>query len=157
MWLPIRKHPQPVVVARHSRFNQILLGILLSFSSWLWAETNPHHIALIHAHTPEELSRILDQAEAWADARQSYPEQAIALVLHGNEANAFVKHNYQMYRALVDKAAKLDAFNVVDIKICETWMGINRIRRDQLPAFVDTVPFGPAEEERLIESGYQQF
>jgi hypothetical protein len=112
---------------------------------------------LIHAHTPEELSSILDQAEDWASARSEYPDKPIAIVLHGQEANVFVKHNYQMYRTLVDKAAKLDAFNVVDIKICETWMGMNQVRREHLPAFVDTVPYGPAETQRLLKAGYQKF
>ncbi|MGR6872513.1 DsrE family protein [Pseudomonas sp. HK3] len=128
----------------------------LGFSSTSWAEPSSH-IALLHAHTPEELAGILDQAEAWANTRSEYPDQPITIVLHGKEANVFVRQNYQMYRQLVDKAARLDAFNVVDIKICETWMGMNQVRRDQLPAFVDTVPFGPGEEKRLLKAGYQSF
>ena len=156
MWLQIRKHLQPVVAVHHLPFNAFALMVCLGFSALSWAEPNTH-IALLHAHTPEELSAILDQAESWADARDEYPSSPIAIVLHGQEANAFVKQNYPMYRALVDKAAKLDAFKVVDIKICEAWMGINQVRRDQLPAFVDTVPFGPSEEKRLLDAGYQRF
>ncbi len=156
MWSQTRKHLQPVVVVHRLLFSAFALLISLGFSSLSWTEPNSH-IALLHAHTPEELFDILDQAEDWANARSEYPDNPIAIVLHGQEANAFVKSNYQMHQALVDKAAKLDAFNVVDIKICETWMGMNQVRRDQLPAFVDTVPFGPGEEKRLLRAGYQKF
>ena len=156
MWSLTRKHLQPVVVVHRLLFSRVILLWCLAFSSFTWAESNPH-LALLHAHTPEELAGILDQAETWANGRNEYPNQPIAIVLHGNEANAFVKQNYQMYRALVDKAARLDAFNVVDIKICEAWMGMNKVRREQLPPFIDTVPFGPSEEQRLLKAGYQRF
>ena len=114
-------------------------------------------IAQLHANTPQELSALLDRAESWAKHATAYPKHPIAIVLHGPEANVFIKKNYGQYQSLVDQAAKLDAFKVVDIKICERWMGFNNIKRDQLPAFVDTVPFGPAEEKRLIKAGYQSF
>jgi len=156
LWLQTRKHPQPAVAVHRSLFSVVILLIGLGSASLLWAEPESH-VALLHAHTPEELAGILQQAENWADARDEYPSDPIAIVLHGKEANVFIKQNYPMYRDLVDKAAKLDAFNVVDIKICETWMGVNQVRREQLPAFVDTVPFGPGEEQRLLKAGYQRF
>lgn len=156
MWSPIRKPLQPVVVAHPLRFSIFTLVILLGFSSSLRAETAPF-VAILHAHTPEELSGILDQAEHWSNSRSNYSDAPIAIVLHGDEAKAFIKQNYDMYRHLVDKAAKLDAFKVVDIKICETWMGSNQVSRDQLPPFVDTVPFGPGEEQKLLKTGYQAF
>lgn len=156
MWSLTLKRLQPVVVVHHLRFSRLVLLVCLGLGPFAWAEPSPH-IALLHAHTPEELSGILDQAETWSNARNEYPDQPIAIVLHGKEANVFIKRNYEMYRNLVDKAARLDAFNVVDIKICETWMGMNQVRRDQLPAFVDTVPFGPGEEKRLLKAGFQRF
>lgn len=156
MWLPIRKPLQPVVVARHLRSSILSLILLLSFGPLTWAETQSY-VAILHTHTAQELSGILDEAEAWSNQSESYPQEPIAIVLHGDEAKPFIKQNYKQYQALVDKAAKLDAFKVVDIKICETWMGFHGIKRDQLPPFVETVPFGPSEEKRLIEAGYQQF
>ena len=51
----------------------------------------------------------------------------------------------------MDLAARLSAFKVVDIKVCRTWMGGQRLDESQLPPFVATVPFGPAEEKRLME------
>ena len=156
MWSQTRKPQQPVVAARHLLSSVFSWLVILSFSPFSWAETDLN-IAILHAHTPEELSGILDEAESWANQRDNYPEQPIAIILHGDEAKPFIKQNYKMYSKLVDKAAKLDAFNVVDIKICETWMGFNGVKRDQLPPFIDTVPFGPAEESKLLDAGYQSF
>lgn len=116
-----------------------------------------HLMVQIHAHTPAELSGILKRAQIWADQFETYPEEPIAIVLHGPEANVFVKSNYSQYKPLVDLAAKLDAFNVVDVKICERWMGSNNVQKGQLPPFVETVPYGPAEQGRLIKAGYQAF
>lgn len=156
MWSQTRKRQQPVVAARRLLFSVFSLFLILGFSSFIRAETELN-IAILHAHTPEELSGILDEAESWANQSDAYPDQPIAIVLHGDEAKPFIKQNYKMYSKLVDKAAKLDAFNVVDIKICETWMGFNGVKRDQLPPFIDTVPFGPAEESKLLDAGYQAF
>lgn len=115
------------------------------------------YISVIHAHTPEELAGVLERAQAWSLGFETYPKTPIALVLHGAEAQVFVKKNYQQYKKIVDLAAQLDAYNVVDVRICETWMGYRDVDKNELPPFVDTVPFGPAEEARLIEAGYQSF
>jgi intracellular sulfur oxidation DsrE/DsrF family protein len=131
-----------------------LLAVLLTHTS---IAEEQKYIAQLHANTPQELADLLDRAERWVGEVTAYPKYPIAVVLHGPEANVFIKHNYAQYKDLVDQAAKLDAFKVVDIKICERWMGFNNIRRDQLPPFVETVPFGQAEEKRLIKSGYQSF
>jgi intracellular sulfur oxidation DsrE/DsrF family protein len=131
-----------------------LLAVLFTHAS---IAEEQKYIAQLHANTPQELADLLDRAESWVSKATTYPKYPIAVVLHGPEANVFIKHNYAQYKALVDQAAKLDAFKVVDIKICERWMGFNKINRDQLPPFVETVPFGEAEEKRLIKAGYQSF
>ncbi len=149
MWSQTRKPLPLVAVALH-----LLFSLLLSQS--VWAE-DERYIAQLHAHTPQELAGLLSRAEAWAQSKSAYPDHPIAIILHGSEANVFIKNNYSKYQPLVDQAAKLDAFNVVDIKICERWMGFNEVQRNELPPFLDTVPFGPEEERRLIKSGYQSF
>lgn len=155
MWLTTLKPNQPVVVALLSRFNLVFFWLLgLAVSSIADSET---HIAQLHAHTPEELSAVLKRAEKWSQQFDSYPNTPIAVVLHGNEAKVFLKENYKRYQSLVDQAAKLDAFKVVDIQICERWMGYNNVEKNQLPAFIDTVPYGPGREEELIKAGYQSF
>ncbi len=160
MWLITRKPHQPVVVARRSlssfSLNTILALFIGLFSSMAAAQEGPF-IAQLHAHTPEELQALLNRAEAWSNSTKTYPDHPISVILHGSEASAFVKANYQKYQSLVDQAAKLDAFNVVDIKICERWMGANMVNRNQLPAFVETVPYGIEEERKLIKAGFQSF
>jgi intracellular sulfur oxidation DsrE/DsrF family protein len=128
------------------------------------AETTPlyaadeHWIAYLEAHTPEELSSILGRAESLLDSAEGYPSQSpIALILHGEETRAFLKANYSTNRALVDQAARLDAYNVIDVQVCETWMRDNAVSADQLPPFVSTVPYGPAVEQQLLEQGYDHF
>lgn len=117
-----------------------------------------HWIAYLQAHTPEEVSSILGRAESLLDSAEGYPSQSpIALILHGEETRAFLKANYSTNRALVDQAARLDAYNVIDVQVCETWMRDNAVSADQLPPFVSTVPYGPAVEQQLLKQGYDHF
>lgn len=163
LWKTLRLLPH-VVAGRRLPFKQICYGLLAGWvflaSIQVHAMDDEHKQRLmvqIHAHTPDELNGILQRAQLWADKFETYPEEPIAIVLHGPEAKVFVKANYPMYKPLVDLAAKLDAFNVVDVKICERWMGRNNIKKDELPPFVETVRYGPAEKSRLIKAGYQAF
>ncbi len=150
MWLAVSKTLQ-------SALSKNLLIVAISLFSLVGQAQDGQFLAQIHAHSPQELASLLNKAEKWAANKNSYPEHPIAIVLHGTEANVFLKKNYKEYKELVDQAAKLDAFKIVDIKICERWMGFNNVKRNQLPPFLDTVPFGPAEETRLIKAGYQSF
>jgi intracellular sulfur oxidation DsrE/DsrF family protein len=43
----------------------------------------------------------------------------------------------------------LDEDNIIDIKACQTMMRILDIEQDELPSFIEQVPFAPAEIERL--------
>ncbi len=116
------------------------------------------YMANIQDHTEAEFMGILRRAEQVITAAQSYPDfEPIEFVLHGAEAGFFVRENYTRYREIVDLAARLDAFGVVDIKICEAWMSLRNLPREQLPAFVETVPYGPAREEQLEREGYRYF
>jgi len=46
----------------------------------------------------------------------------------------------------VDPAARVDASDIVDVKICHTMMNIKGIARDDIPAFIDRVPDGQSVE-----------
>lgn len=155
-----------MAVDRPSPFKHLIASVLLvAGTSWVSAEAlrlddhgRPGLVAHIEAHTPEELSSILSRAESLLEAEDRYSsEEPIALILHGEETNAFLKGNYAAYRDLVDQAARLDAFNVIDIQVCETWMRDNGVEREQLPPFINTVPYGPAAERDLIEQGFDYF
>lgn len=109
-------------------------------------------------HTLAELKQLLEQAEKIANGESQYnTDEPIAVVLHGEEIKAFVRSNYRSNKALVDLAARLDAFNVIDVKVCQRWMGANGIMKDQLPPFVEAVPFGAGERQRLENAGYAYF
>ncbi len=121
-------------------------------------EPVPDMLANIELHTPEEIESVLLRAEKYIDAYNKFPQSSpIVFVLHGEEAEVFRKKNYQKYKQIVDLAARLEAYNVVDIKVCEMWMRVNNMEAGDVPAFVDTVSFGPWEEFKLKREGYVYF
>jgi hypothetical protein len=101
----------------------------------------------------EALFRALEDSVA-AGEPQAEP---VIIVLHGPEALPFIRRHYVQNlqnRSLVDRAAKLMAFNRIELRMCETWMRKNGFDKDDLLPFVDTVPLAPAEVERLEKEGY---
>jgi len=112
----------------------------------------------VSVHSLDELRVLLDRAEELAMRPQSPGEKAsVVLVLHGPEVEFFAISNYPRYKDIVDKAARLDAFDVVDVKICRTMMEKLGVERDEIPAFIEQVPYGPGEVERLVREGYVYF
>jgi len=112
----------------------------------------------ISVHTLDELKVLFDRAEQLALAPQPPGgEASVVLVLHGPEVEFFSISNYDRYKDIVDQAARLDAFDVVDVKICQTMMEIRGIPRDDIPAFIEQVPLGTVEVERLVREGYVYF
>ncbi len=106
-------------------------------------------------HTTEELELLFDRVEALLDRPRGEGEAPIiSLVLHGPEVDFFALKNYERYRHVVDRAAKLAAFGAIDISICQTQMQQRGIGRDEVPAFLHQVPFGPEEVESLRGQGY---
>ena len=92
---------------------------------------------------------MLDRAE---DLRELFdPDQhsRIAIVLHGDELQLFQKRNYASNQSVVDRARLLDQDNIIDIKACQTKMRMLDIGENELPSFIEQVPFAPAEIERL--------
>ena len=78
----------------------------------------------------------------------------VVVILHGSEASSFTRAGYQSNRALVDKAALLDAYQLIDVRMCETWMNANGVQLDEIPAFIDVIPFAPEEIRKLEAEGY---
>ena len=112
----------------------------------------------ISVHSIDELRVVLDRAEGLAMAPQPPGSSAsVILVLHGPEVEFFAISNYDKYKDIVDQAARLDAFDVVDVRICQAMMEIKGIPRDDIPAFIEQVPLGPVEVERLVGEGYVYF
>jgi intracellular sulfur oxidation DsrE/DsrF family protein len=112
----------------------------------------------ISVHSIEELKVLFDRAEEFAQRpRPVGGQDSIVLVLHGPEVEFFAIPNYEEYRDIVDRAARLDAFEVVDVRICRTMMENYGLGPDDIPAFIEQVPDGAAEVERLTREGYTYF
>jgi uncharacterized protein len=106
-------------------------------------------------HTPEEIAGLLTRAEELAKTRRPDSRHTgIALVLHGPEIEIFAKRNYARFRESVDRAARLDAGGVLEMKMCRTEMKRLGIGEEDIPAFIELVPYGPDEEKRLQRNGY---
>jgi intracellular sulfur oxidation DsrE/DsrF family protein len=124
------------------------------------AQQSPRYLADIELHTEAELLEALQRSEHLMDegVLGRNTSSPVRFVLHGPEARILLLQNYSQHKSTVDLAARLSAFGAVDIKVCETWMGGNRVNPSELPPFVGTVPYGPSEESRLRnEEGYIYF
>jgi intracellular sulfur oxidation DsrE/DsrF family protein len=116
----------------------------------------PGYLARIEQNDPEEVKRALLKAEQYyLDNNMSPALPIIAFVLHGPEVEIFFRDNYRRYKPIVDLAARLSALKVVDIKVCRTRLRFLESDAAELFPFVGSVPFGPAEIERL--SGEEDF
>ncbi|MCK4743756.1 MAG: DsrE family protein [Sulfuriflexus sp.] len=109
----------------------------------------------ISVHTIDELRDVLQHAETLAQQPKSASQPAnIALMLHGPEIKYFSIGQYAQYKDVVDLAAKLDAYNVVELKMCETAMKDFGIEKNDIPSFIEFVPNGDAELKQLSRRGY---
>lgn len=115
----------------------------------------PRQLFHITLHTSAEIESMLTRAEQLAKTRRADgTPHAIALVLHGPEVEFFARRNYAKYQRLVDLAARLDATGVVEVKMCQTEMRAREVGPNEVPGFIELVPYGPDEEQRLLRKGY---
>jgi intracellular sulfur oxidation DsrE/DsrF family protein len=116
---------------------------------------NTQYLFDVSDHSPEELEALLNRAEEIRETHaEGYDDLDIVLILHGPDINIFRQENYNKHKPVVDLAAKLDAFEIIDMKICETSMSSMGIERSEVPAFIESVPYAPDELRRLGEEGY---
>jgi len=123
------------------------------------ADELPEKIVLdVSVHTIEGLRVLFDRAEALAmTPRPEGQDASLVLVLHGPEVEYFSIKNYDRYKDIVDQAARLDAFDIVDVRICQTMIGMRGIERTDIPSFIEQVPYGSGEVEHLKQDGYVVF
>ncbi len=120
-------------------------------------EDSKGYVARLELNTPEELEQALKRAEVLyaslneLDAKANTIEP-LEIVVHGPEVEVFFEENYGRYKPIVDLAARLSAFNIVDVKVCETQIDHLTQEKPTLPPFVEEVPFGPAEVQRLLKN-----
>ncbi|MCD8521861.1 MAG: DsrE family protein [Saccharospirillaceae bacterium] len=113
--------------------------------------------AVVKLHTAEELQSLLTRAEELSRRVEYRNNEPVRLVLSGDEIAIFVRSSYRGNKALVDLAARLDAFNVVELKVCRNWMDRNNVEATDLPAFLDPVTNGAEEVTRMQLEGYASF
>ena len=109
------------------------------------------YLARIGYNDPDQLNEALGRVQAFYEENGSEaPLSPISLVVHGPEVEIFDRTNYQMFKSIVDKAAQLTALGVLDIAVCETRIRFEGLEADEVYPFVSTVPYGPAEVDRLL-------
>lgn len=106
-------------------------------------------------HSQEELVALLKRADEVASVSSPETDKLdIALILHGPDIGWFARKNYQDNKELVDLAARLDALEVIDMKVCQKSIRHYGYVDEDIPAFIDRVPYAPDEMRRLEDSGY---
>jgi len=112
-------------------------------------------VADIELQTSAQFVELLQRAsQLLVDGAVSQDGTArVSFVLHGPVIRDFLRQNYADKREVVDLAASLTALQVVDIKVCETWLGQNGLQREALQPFVETVTYASGEVRRLKEEG----
>jgi intracellular sulfur oxidation DsrE/DsrF family protein len=114
--------------------------------------------ARIQEHSADEMLALLQRAEKIASGQDVYrTREPVMLVLSGDEIELFKRDNYRDNKALVDLAARLDAFNVIDVKVCRHWTGQRGIELTDLPPFIEGVSSADQESKRLESAGYAYF
>lgn len=113
-----------------------------------------YYVADIELHTADELLQILHRAEQLSLAGTARPmgEPRVTIVLHGPVLRSLLRENYRQNKKLVDQAASLSALEVIDVKACSSWMASNSVSPQSLQPFIETVAYGPAEVEKLLEN-----
>ena len=116
---------------------------------------NKRYLYDISEHSIEELQSLLQRAEEIAQTGiDEYEDLEIVMILHGPDIGWFTLDSYDNNKELVDLAKRLDTFDIIDLKVCETTMENMKIDRNQLPAFIESVPYAPDELNRLLNEGY---
>jgi intracellular sulfur oxidation DsrE/DsrF family protein len=156
----------------HSSRQSLLVALLISFSVLsspvnsqdngpqvqVEKRTDGRYVVDVTLHTLPEIEALLNRAEKLHQTSKGKnlkdSSTGIALVLHGEEIKFFAKKQYQKNKKIIDKAKKLDANNIIDIKICRTKLRELGLKKDDIPPFIETVPFGPAEIKKLRSKGY---
>lgn len=131
---------------------------LLWFSPFTYSQSNlessPNplgYVARINNDSPEEVADALKRAEMlYLEGKLAELSAPLSIVLHGPEVEIFFKDKYQQYKEIVDLAARLSAFGVINLRVCETQTGIMGRNRASIHSFIGTVAFGPSEIKRLL-------
>jgi len=142
--------------------SRIAIGIRLILLSGLVVTGIFNGSTNLHAESPatgyvfsvtvtsvQQLDVVLDRAEDLRELFDPAEHSRIAIVLHGDELHLFQEQNYSTNQSMVERARLLDQDNIIDIKACQTMMRTLEIEQNELPSFIEQVPYAPAEIQRL--------
>ena len=132
----------------------LLSGLLMSgmFAGANSLHAEPRSTGYVFSVTvtsAQQLDVVLNRAEDLRELFDPAEHSRIAIVLHGDELHLFQEQNYSNHQSIVERARLLDRDNIIDIKACQTMMRTLEIEQNELPSFIEQVPFAPAEIERL--------
>ena len=133
-----------------------LLAGMIAIAPMLSAEPKTDgYVFSVTVTSAQQLDVVLNRAEELRDLFDPDQHSRIAIVLHGDELQLFQEQNYSTNMSVVERARLLDQDNIIDIKACQTMMRTLQIGQNELPSFIEQVPFAPAEIERLqVEEGF---
>lgn len=116
---------------------------------------NKSYLFDVSDHSVDELQALLTRAEEVSQAQSpEYMDLKIVMVIHGPDIEWFTQQNYGDNRQLIDLAARLDAYDIIDMKVCEKTMTDRGVDREDLPSFIESVPYAPVEIEHRLREGY---
>ena len=128
----------------------LVLSVMFAGATILHAEPRPSgYVFSVTVTSAQQLDGVLDRAEDLRELFDPAEHSRIAIVLHGDELHLFQEQNYSTNQSVVERARLLDQDNIIDIKACQTMMRTLEIEQNELPSFIEQVPFAPAEIERL--------
>ncbi|MGB5329873.1 MAG: hypothetical protein WBO58_16770 [Gammaproteobacteria bacterium] len=142
----------PVPISMQARYLSIfVLAIVLSASPTLvlGEAEPPGYVFSVTVQTRQQLDVVLNRAEDLRELFNPAEHSKIAIVLHGDELQLFQKDGYRLNQSMVERARLLDQDNIIDIKACQTMMRTLQIEQNELPSFIEQVPFAPTEIKRL--------
>lgn len=126
-------------------------------------KTNPDKIIIenksylfdITDHSIDEFRALLTRAEEVSQIQsEEFGDLEIVMIIHGPDIDWFTQQNYERNRQLIDLAARLDAYDIIDMKVCESTMSARGVNREDLPPFIESVPYAPTEIADRLRDGY---
>ena len=116
---------------------------------------NKSYLFDVTDHSIEELEALLVRAE---EVSQTHPadfeDLEIVMIIHGPDIDLFTSQNYEENKQLIDLASRLDAYDVIDMKVCEKTMSLRGVDREDIPSFIESVPYAPTEIKQRLQDGY---
>ena len=116
---------------------------------------NKSYLFNVKEHSISEIEALLERTEEVTMAQSAeYQDLEIVMVIHGPDIKWFTQQNHTENQKLLDLAARLDERDIIDMQVCETAMQFHGIEREDIPEFIDSVPYAPVEIKSRLRDGY---